>query len=46
MIDGVMRVFNEDIHGETPYSDFVYADLKCFVDDYHLMTNLISNGPL
>ncbi len=41
--DGVMRVLTEN--GE-PFSDFVYPDLKMFVDDYHLMVNLISNGPL
>jgi hypothetical protein len=43
MKDGVIRVLNED---ETPFSDFVYTDLKMFIDDYHLMVNLISDGPL
>ena len=43
MKNGVVRVFNQD---DTPFSDFIYPDLKMFVDDYHLMVNLISNGPL
>jgi AMP deaminase len=43
MKDGVIRVLNQD---ETPFSDFVYTDLKMFIDDYHLMVNLISDGPL
>jgi AMP deaminase len=44
MVNGVIRSFNAD--GDTPFSDFVYTDLKVFVDDYHLLVNLISNGPL
>ena len=43
LIDGVVHVFNSD---DTPFSDFVYPELKMFVDDYHLMVNMISNGPL
>jgi hypothetical protein len=41
--DGIVRVLDQD---EKPYSDFVYPDLKMFVDDYHLMVNMIGNGPL
>ena len=44
MVQGVMRIYHAD--ELTPFSDFVYPDLKVFVDDYHLMVNLISNGPL
>lgn len=44
MIDGVVHVFEED--GETPYSDFVYSDLKVFIEDYHLLVSLIGDGPL
>ena len=43
MKDGVIRVLHQD---DTPFSDFVYTDLKMFIDDYHLMVNLISDGPL
>ena len=43
LVDGVFRVFNND---DTPFSDFVYPELKMFLDDYHLMVNMISNGPL
>ncbi len=38
-IDGVVRIFDHN-------NNYVYPDLKMFVDDYHLMVNLISNGPL
>ncbi len=41
--DGIVRIFCQN---DKPYGDFVYTDLKMFVDDYHLMVNLISNGPL
>ncbi len=41
--DGIVRILDQN---DNPYSDFVYPDLKMFVDDYHLMVNLISNGPL
>jgi AMP deaminase len=44
MVNGVIRSFQSD--NVTPYSDFVHSDLKVFVDDYHLLVNLISNGPL
>jgi hypothetical protein len=40
---GVVHIFDKN---DKPFSDFVYPELKMFVDDYHLMVNLISNGPL
>ena len=40
---GVVKVKNSD---GTPHSKFVYPELKMFIDDYHLLVNLISNGPL
>ncbi|CAF0741436.1 unnamed protein product [Brachionus calyciflorus] len=43
MIGGIIQIFNED---GLPYSDFVYPDIKMFIDDYHLMVSFISNGPL
>lgn len=42
-VNGVINVFNND---ETQFEDFVYPDLKMFLDDYHLLLNLISIGPL
>lgn len=41
--NGVVHVFKED---GSPFSNFVYPELKMFVDDYHLLVNLIGNGPL
>ncbi len=41
--DGVIRIFDQN---DKPFSDFIYCDLKLFLDDYHLIVNLISNGPL
>ena len=43
MNDGVVHVQNSD---GSPYSNFVYPELEMFLDDYHLLVNLISNGPL
>ena len=43
MKQGVFHIYDSQAR---PYSDFVYPNLKMFVDDYHLMVNLISNGPL
>ena len=42
-MNGVVHVFKSD---GSPFSDFVYPELKMFVDDYHLLVNLIGNGPL
>jgi hypothetical protein len=41
--NGVINVFKSD---DSPFSNFVYPELKMFVDDYHLLVNLIGNGPL
>lgn len=43
MIGGVIQIFNED---GSKFSDFVYPDINMFIDDYRLMANFISNGPL
>jgi hypothetical protein len=43
MVNGVFNVYNED---DTHYNDFIYPELKMFVDDFHLLVKLISNGPL
>ena len=43
LVNGVVHVYDSN---DKPYSDFIYPELKMFVDDYHLMVNLISNGPL
>lgn len=43
MEGGVVHVQNID---GTRYSNFVYPGLEMFLDDYHLLVNLISNGPL
>ncbi len=40
---GIVHVYTSD---EKPFSDYVYPNLKMFLDDYHLMLNMISNGPL
>lgn len=40
---GVVHLQNSD---GSNYSNFVYPDLKMFIDDYHLIVNFISNGPL
>jgi len=40
---GIVHIYT---HQEKPFSDYVYPNLKMFLDDYHLMLNLISNGPL
>jgi len=43
MKNGVVHVENLD---GSSYSNFVYPELEMFLDDYHLLVNLISNGPL
>ena len=43
MQGGVVHVLNDD---GSPYSNFVYPELEMFLDDYHLLVNLISHGPL
>jgi len=43
MKHGVVRVQNLD---GSSYANFVYPDTKMFIDDYHLLVNFISNGPL
>jgi hypothetical protein len=40
---GVVHVYTDE---DKPFSDYVYPNLKVFLDDYHLMVNLIGNGPL
>ena len=41
--DGVVRIYDKN---NKPFGDYIYSDLHLFLDDYHLMVNLISNGPL
>lgn len=43
--NGVIHIYDEGFK-KPQFNDILYPELKMFIDDYLLMVNLISNGPL